>query len=82
MGDHTLVAASGEYSDFQYLMDALGDVVWKEALLDDQAKCSAEEIHNYVTRIMYQKRSKMDPLWNTVLVAGHKDGKRCVLLSS
>ena len=27
-------------------------------------------IHNYLTRTMYNRRTKMDPLWNALLVAG------------
>lgn len=30
----------------------------------------------YLTRVMYNKRNKMNPLWNTLLVAGVKDGAR------
>jgi 20S proteasome subunit beta 7 len=75
VGDFTLLAASGEYSDFQYLMDVLGELVLSEDVLDDNAKLTAEEVHSYVTRVMYQRRNKMNPLWNTVLVAGFKDGK-------
>lgn len=40
---------------------------------DDNAKLSAPEIHSYLTRVMYQRRNKMNPLWNTLLVAGYKD---------
>jgi len=43
---------------------------------DDNAKLSASEIHSYLTRVMYNKRNKMNPLWNTLLVAGVKDGAR------
>ena len=27
-------------------------------------------IHNYLTRTMYNRRTKVDPLWNSLLVAG------------
>ena len=61
-------------------MEKLDESVLKEHVLDDKAKLTADEIHSYVTRIMYQKRSKMNPLWNNVLVAGVKDGKALVFL--
>jgi len=28
------------------------------------------EIHAYLSRVMYGRRNKMDPLWNQLLVAG------------
>ena len=46
--------------------------------MDDNAKLSAAEIHSYLTRVIYKRRNKMDPLWNTMLVAGFKEGQRCV----
>ncbi len=75
MGDFTLIGAGGEYSDFQWIMDALGDVVTDEHVRDDNAKLSAPEIHSYLTRVMYQRRNKFNPLYNTLVVAGFKDGK-------
>nr|GAT54390.1 predicted protein [Mycena chlorophos] len=33
------------------------------------------EIHNYLSEVMYARRSKMNPLWNSLLVGGFKDGK-------
>ena len=32
-------------------------------------------LHTWLTRIMYNRRSKFDPLWNTFLVAGLEDGE-------
>jgi len=75
VGDFTLVAASGEYSDFQYTMDLLQELVLEEHVVDDDAKLSASEVHAYLSRVAYNRRNKMNPLYNRMLVAGHKDGK-------
>ncbi len=56
-------------------MDVLQEMVLEEHVIDDNAKLSAEEIHSYLTRVMYNRRNKMDPLWNTLIVAGVKDNK-------
>ena len=29
-----------------------------------------EHVHEYLTRVMYNRRTKMDPLWNSIIVAG------------
>jgi hypothetical protein len=50
----------------------------EEHVTDDNAKLSAAEVHSYLTRVMYNRRNKMNPLWNTLLVAGVKDAQRCV----
>jgi 20S proteasome subunit beta 7 len=70
VGVSTLVAASGEYSDFQFLMDALAEADGAEAVLDDGARMVAPQVHAYLTRVLYNRRNKVDPLWNTLLVAG------------
>ncbi len=75
IGDYTLIAAGGEYSDFQSIMDMLGELVLDEHVRDDNAKLSASEIHSYLTRVMYQRRNKFDPFYNSLIVAGYKDGK-------
>jgi 20S proteasome alpha/beta subunit len=43
--------------------------------LDDGFEHSPSEIFNYLRSLMYQRRNKMNPLWNNLLVAGFKDGK-------
>ena len=32
--------------------------------MDDGATMSPKELHHWLTRVMYNRRSKMDPLWN------------------
>ena len=42
---------------------------------DDGSTLDPSEIHAYLSRVMYGRRSKADPLWNQVVVAGVKEGK-------
>jgi len=77
VGDYTVVGASGDMSDFQYLQHILdGLVISEEANLQDGHTLGPAEIHEYLSQVMYQRRTKMDPLWNSLLVGGVKDGKR------
>ena len=75
VGAFALVGAGGEYSDFQAILDMLGELVTREAELDDGAKLGAPELHSYLTRVMYQRRNKGNPLYNSLLVAGFRDGQ-------
>ena len=34
------------------------------------------EIHSYLCRVMYNRRNKFDPLWNSLVVAGCKGGRQ------
>lgn len=72
VGEGTLVAAGGEYSDFQKLCEMLEELVLEEVCIDDGATRDASEFHAYISRVFYNRRNKMNPLWNAVVVAGHK----------
>lgn len=72
VGDHTLVGASGEISDFQSITDMLEDMHQEDVNQDDGYTKSPVEIYNYLRATMYQRRNKGNPLWNQLLVAGFK----------
>jgi hypothetical protein len=47
------------------------DFMW-----DDGNKLGPVEIHNYLNRVMYQRRNKFDPLWNSLVLGGVKNGQK------
>jgi 20S proteasome subunit beta 7 len=42
----------------------------------DGHKLGPNEIFEYLSQVMYARRSKFNPLWNSLVVGGYKDGKR------
>lgn len=74
VGDHTMIGAGGEYSDFQEIMKVLEDMTIKEYCLDDGSSYSPASIHSYLTRVMYYRRNKMNPYFNSVVLAGFEGG--------
>jgi 20S proteasome subunit beta 7 len=74
-GDYTVVGASGEYSDWQYIQNVLQHHIDKDYQLDDGNYLTPKEIHQWLVRVMYNRRNQFDPLWNTLVVAGFRDGK-------
>ncbi|KAJ3114144.1 Proteasome subunit beta type-7 [Nowakowskiella sp. JEL0407] len=76
VGNNTVVGASGDISDFQYLKHTLDSVITKEYYTDDGHTLSPPQIYEYISRLMYARRSKFDPLWNSLVVGGFKDGKK------
>lgn len=72
----TLIGGGGEYSDFQAVTEllkrnALEDKCTADSLYDEDAseEC-AREVWNYLRAVMYNRRNKMNPLWNDLVVAG------------
>ncbi|KAG5182718.1 20S proteasome beta subunit [Tribonema minus] len=70
VGESTLLGASGEYSDFQAIMEMLEDQTQEDRNMDDGFKRAPAEVHSYLRAVMYNRRNKMNPLWNYLLIAG------------
>jgi 20S proteasome subunit beta 7 len=63
-------------SDFQYIQNMLDSLIIEEIIAQDSHSLGPAEIHEYLSRVMYNRRSNMNPLWNSIIVGGFKDGKR------
>jgi len=66
----SIIGAGGEYSDFQQIMKLLNQQVKKDFCYNDGCILSPSELHSYLSRLLYARRSKVDPLWNTLLLGG------------
>jgi len=75
LGDFSLIGASGEYSDFQFMMQQLNELIVADKLNDDGKILHPKEIHSYLTRVMYNKRNRMDPYYNQVILGGFRNGQ-------
>ncbi|XP_059836194.1 proteasome subunit beta type-4 [Hypanus sabinus] len=70
VNDSTVLGASGDYADYQHLKQAIEQMMIDEELLGDGHGYSPKAIHSWLTRVMYNRRSKLNPLWNTVVIGG------------
>ena len=43
---------------------------------DDGNSLGPKEVHNYLTRVMYNRRNKFNPLWNSLVLGGVKNGHK------
>ncbi|KAH9888218.1 20S proteasome subunit [Xylariomycetidae sp. FL2044] len=67
----SLIGFGGDVSDMQYLDRHLTELSIDEAYLSDAGHTlNARNLHKYLSKLMYHRRSKFDPLWNSLLVAG------------
>lgn len=76
VGNNTVIGAGGDMSDFQYVQTILDKLMISEFTAQDDHNLGPAEIHEYLAQVMYARRSKMNPLWNSLIVGGVKDGKK------
>ncbi|CAI4061171.1 proteasome core particle subunit beta 7 SKDI_06G1210 [Saccharomyces kudriavzevii IFO 1802] len=74
VGENTVVGISGDISDMQHIEKLLEDLVTENAydnpLADTEEALEPSYVFEYLATVMYQRRSKMNPLWNAIIVAG------------
>ncbi|KAG9391196.1 Proteasome, subunit alpha/beta [Carpediemonas membranifera] len=70
VSENCILAFTGDHSDFQYISEMIEDEIERDRFIDDGVVRSPAEIHSLLGRIMYHRRSKMEPLWDTLIVAG------------
>ncbi|KAI0017663.1 20S proteasome subunit [Xylariomycetidae sp. FL0641] len=73
--DTSVIGFGGDVSDMQYLDRHLTELAIDEAYQSESGKhtLGARSLHKYLSKVLYHRRSKFDPLWNHVLVAGVED---------
>ncbi|XP_076926626.1 proteasome subunit beta type-4-like [Bidens hawaiensis] len=76
VGKHSLIGASGEISDFQEILCYLDELILHDNMWDDGNSLGPKEVHNYLTRVLYNRRNKFDPFWNSLVLGGVKNGQK------
>ena len=70
VGKYTVVGFTGELSDFDYISTLLDELEMTDFCQDDECPRTPKEIYNYLVRVMYNRRNKFDPLWNSLVISG------------
>ncbi|KAI8867326.1 proteasome endopeptidase complex, beta subunit [Ramicandelaber brevisporus] len=72
-GTHTVVGGSGDISDLQHIEHIIEKLRIAETIRDDGHALETPHIYQYLSKVMYGRRSKNNPLWNSLVVAGVHD---------
>lgn len=75
VGKETIVGISGDISDLQQIERILSELETNEEIYDTDSghNLRAPHVHEYLSRVLYNRRNKMNPLWNAVVVGGFND---------
>jgi len=74
VNDTTVIGGSGDYADFQYLHEIIKEKVNQDNCLNDGYVYKPKALYSWCTRVLYNKRSEFDPLWNRLVIGGLQDG--------
>ncbi|KAI9923519.1 hypothetical protein AWENTII_008482 [Aspergillus wentii] len=80
-GDAAVIGFGGDVSDMQYIDRLLESMDIRENYSTHGNMLNAKNLHTYLSKVFYKRRSEFNPLWNHILVAGF-DGDEKPFLSS
>merc|ERR1719278_1097688 len=75
VNDTTVIASSGDIADFQYLHGLIKSKQNDEDIRGGGVTLRPDALHTWLTRVLYNRRSRFDPLWNTIIVGGMQEDK-------
>lgn len=67
---HTVVAAAGDYADYQFLTKIIEQKQIEERQWNDGLHLYPAALHSWITRVAYNRRSKFNPIWCQWVVGG------------
>ncbi|KAK6587801.1 hypothetical protein RS030_81177 [Cryptosporidium xiaoi] len=72
----TLMVSTGEFSDFQSIVEKVEEKSSEDLFVNNNCKY-AKEYSSFISSLHYQRRSKMDPLLNDIIIGGiRNDGTK------
>lgn len=74
INDNTIIGVSGDFADFQFIKKHIDQKVTEDYCYDDKIELKPKSLYNWLTRVLYNKRSRFDPLWIDVVVGGLQNG--------
>jgi len=66
----TVLGFGGDVSDMQYLDRLLNSLDVQENYTSSGHSLNAKNLHTYISKVLYKRRTDFNPLWNQILVAG------------
>lgn len=70
VNDTTMVGATGDFADYQYITNMIEQKQIDEVQWNDGLQLYPAALHSWITRVAYNKRSKFEPIWCSWVVGG------------
>ncbi|KAG1684712.1 Proteasome subunit beta type-4 [Nymphon striatum] len=79
VNDTTILGAGGDYADYQFVSSIIEQKIIEEECANDGFNVKPKSLYSWLTRILYNRRSKFDPLWVSLVVGGLQNGVPLVM---
>ncbi|CAL4063670.1 unnamed protein product, partial [Meganyctiphanes norvegica] len=73
--DKAVLSCSGDIADYQFIKEVIEQKVRDDECGGYNKVLDAGALHCWLTRVLYNRRSRFDPLWLECVVAGYKEGE-------
>ncbi|XP_076045219.1 proteasome subunit beta type-4 [Oratosquilla oratoria] len=73
--DQAVLACGGDIADYQFIREIIEQKVRDDECGGYSKMLDAGALHCWLTRVLYNRRTRFDPLWLECVVAGYRDGK-------
>lgn len=70
INENCILGITGDYADFQHLKQIIDEKVYQDFATNDKNLMKPKALYSYLTRFMYNRRSKFNPLWLDLVVGG------------
>jgi len=70
LNSRCVLAFSGDWADFQFIQNLVERRQIKLQHADPDLEMTPKMVQSYLCMFFYSRRSKLDPLWDTIVVAG------------
>ncbi|KAI6183177.1 Proteasome subunit beta [Aphelenchoides bicaudatus] len=70
VNENVVIAFSGDFADFQWIQNVVERVEADARTYYKDSRMTAKGLHNYLSSLLYYRRSKMNPVWTTLVVVG------------
>lgn len=75
VNESTVIGGTGDYADYQFLHEVIKQKVNQDHCYNDGYTLKPKALYSWCTRVLYNRRSNFDPLWNKLVIAGLQDNQ-------
>lgn len=75
VNEKTVLGAGGDFADFQSLKRSIDEKIIEDLCYQDDMEMKPKSLYIWLTRVLYNRRSRFNPLWLEMVVGGMENGE-------